>query len=407
MADFSDVPINVTAEQIERIASMDLTTWNEGGILDSASDNELPTSKAVRQYVKNQLVGGIVKKVNEQQPDSYGTVHLGAVNVPYDGIKSTYQKIEEIYESAFLAEKKADDAHSSSLGALNVALDAKSMADFANTAANNAMSEADRVEQQASEWVNELWEEKQDKLTAGKNIKINGNEIEADVSLTAEEVPYDDVQSTKDKIDTLESEVDLFDEIVEAKQDKLTAGNNITIEGNVISASGGGGSFGYPKKIFDTTVTVDNQSTTILAEIDANGTANYTELFVRCRIYSIDGAVAFNVSGKNITFQVNESDTSAATKFGTVAILTTTWNTAHSRCLYGHIRVLENSIVCETNTPANSTNLDGELYSLTTERTGCPLSYSNFTKVKRFRVAMTQSGAPVFPIGTRLEIWAR
>ena len=62
---------------------------------------------------------------------------------------------------------------------------------------------------------------KQDKLTAGTNITIDSNNI---ISATG-----------------LVTQAELA-----SKQDKLTVGDNITIENNVISATGGGGSYTLP-----------------------------------------------------------------------------------------------------------------------------------------------------------------
>lgn len=92
---------------------------------------------------------------------------------------------------------------------------------------------------------------KQDKLVAGDGIKIDGNTISATVAFDPEALKnlvtkdefnkYSDyiesiLVSTNDKLDALS---DWLTEVDENKQDKLIAGENITInENNVISAKG-------------------------------------------------------------------------------------------------------------------------------------------------------------------------
>ena len=89
---------------------------------------------------------------------------------------------------------------------------------------------------------------KQDKLVAGDNITIDGNVISASGGGPA----YDDTelrQMIAGKADTNHNHDGVYQPIgdyasqddLAAKQDKLTAGNNITIVGNVISSTGGGG----------------------------------------------------------------------------------------------------------------------------------------------------------------------
>lgn len=59
-----------------------------------------------------------------------------------------------------------------------------------------------------------------------------------EVVLSAEDVGA----ATKAEVETLDENIQTsLDNIANAKQDKLTAGENITIEGNIISSSGGGG----------------------------------------------------------------------------------------------------------------------------------------------------------------------
>lgn len=115
----------------------------------------------------------------------------------------------------------------------------------------------DRLDRdRALEWVQlnalkKLTKTKQDKLVAGDGIKIDGNTISATVALDPEALKnlvtkedfdkYSDyiesiLVSTNDKLDALS---DWLTEVDENKQDKLIAGENITIdENNVISAKG-------------------------------------------------------------------------------------------------------------------------------------------------------------------------
>ena len=63
MADFDYIPINVTAEKIEKIANMDI---NDTGLDESSDNNSLPTSKLVYDTIKN-LGGGGGGNINVDQ----------------------------------------------------------------------------------------------------------------------------------------------------------------------------------------------------------------------------------------------------------------------------------------------------------------------------------------------------
>ena len=77
---------------------------------------------------------------------------------------------------------------------------------------------------------------KQDTLTAGTNITISNNVISATGGASsADDVSYDNTDSGL----TATNVQDAIDEVVTGKQNKLTAGSNITIQNDVISASGG------------------------------------------------------------------------------------------------------------------------------------------------------------------------
>ena len=92
---------------------------------------------------------------------------------------------------------------------------------------------------------------KQDKLTAGTNITIENNVISAagggsdEVWIGSEEPTGDQtvwIDPTGSETAGLVTQAELAN-----KQDKLTAGTNITIDSNnVISATGGGGSYTLP-----------------------------------------------------------------------------------------------------------------------------------------------------------------
>ena len=76
---------------------------------------------------------------------------------------------------------------------------------------------------------------KQDTLTAGTNITISNNVISATGGASsADAVSYDNTDSGL----TATNVQDAIDEVVTDKQNKLTAGSNITIQNDVISASG-------------------------------------------------------------------------------------------------------------------------------------------------------------------------
>ena len=106
---------------------------------------------------------------------------------------------------------------------------------------------------------------KQNKLTAGENITIEGNVISAVVPSLSGYATEQWVENqgyltehqslanyyTKDEV----YDADEVDDLLDEKQHVLTAGNNITIIDNVISATGGGSS-GTMGRSFTTDVTV-------------------------------------------------------------------------------------------------------------------------------------------------------
>ena len=79
---------------------------------------------------------------------------------------------------------------------------------------------------------------KQDKLIAGDGIIINGNVISVDGSGGGGGITVDDELSTESE-NPVQNKV--ITNALEDKQDVLTAGDNITIEDGVISATGGAG----------------------------------------------------------------------------------------------------------------------------------------------------------------------
>ena len=121
--------------------------------------------------------------------------------------------------------------------------------------ASVAKEKADRVSSDNA--LQENIDAKQNKLTAGDNIKIEGDVI----SSTAGSGSDEKISKLEDKVDNeinraLNEELSLqgnitkekedrvsadntLQENIDGKQDKLTAGENIKIEGNVISATGG------------------------------------------------------------------------------------------------------------------------------------------------------------------------
>jgi len=95
---------------------------------------------------------------------------------------------------------------------------------------------------------------KQDRLTPGHNIAISddnvisafGEEIGGYEGGTNIEIDQNVINCTVDTAGfATEAELDTVRTAVDGKQDRLVAGENITINGNVISATGGGGGQSY------------------------------------------------------------------------------------------------------------------------------------------------------------------
>lgn len=114
---------------------------------------------------------------------------------------------------------------------------------------------------------------KQDKLTAGSNISIVGNVISATgggsgTSYVAGNGINISGNTISADTSTMATKTDLT-----GKQDKLTAGSNITIVGNVISATGGGGGTSYTAgngiNISGTTISAD--TSVVATKTDLSG----------------------------------------------------------------------------------------------------------------------------------------
>lgn len=128
--------------------------------------------------------------------------------------------------------------------------------------------------------------------TAGSGIKISGNKISADTATiaTKSELTSNYVSKT-DAEGTYAAKTDLAN-----KQDKLTAGSNVTIEGNVISATGGGESYNYISE--DTqarTITLGTDSCTGGVKLGSKLIKKY-EKWVIVGVYGQSNAVGYDES---------------------------------------------------------------------------------------------------------------
>lgn len=164
--------------------------------------------------------------------------------------------------------------------------------------ASVAKEKADRVS--SDNTLQENIDGKQDKLTAGENITIEGNVI----SSTTDSGTDEKISKLEDKIDNeinraLNEELSLqgnitkekedrvsadntLQENIDAKQDKLTAGDNIKIEGNVISATGGSTPIDYVDLSSEQTIsgikTFTNEvKTNQIANVNDNAMLRYKE----------------------------------------------------------------------------------------------------------------------------------
>lgn len=128
--------------------------------------------------------------------------------------------------------------------------------------------------------------------TAGSGIKISGNKISADTATiaTKSELTSNYVSKT-DAEGTYAAKTDLAN-----KQDKLTAGSNVTIEGNVISAVGVGESYNYISE--DTqarTITLGTDSCTGGVKLGSKLIKKY-EKWVIVGVYGQSNAVGYDES---------------------------------------------------------------------------------------------------------------
>ena len=112
-------------------------------------------------------------------------------------------------------------------------------------ALNSLADSISNVELTTSQALNTLDINKQDKLTAGSNITIENNVISATTPSLTNYYTKSETDNTfvdKETFDTKEEVISTaLNELNANKQDVLTAGANITIQNNVISATGGGG----------------------------------------------------------------------------------------------------------------------------------------------------------------------
>lgn len=165
--------------------------------------------------------------------------------------KETFDTKEEVISTALnvLNENKADKATTYTKAEVDAEIETLEDAiengqETTSQALNDLSTTISNVESVTSQSLNNLNSIKQDKLTAGSNITIENNVISATApSLTNyyTKTETDNTFVDKSTFDTKEEVISTaLNELDANKQDVLTAGANITIQNNVISATGGG-----------------------------------------------------------------------------------------------------------------------------------------------------------------------
>ena len=191
-------------------------------------------------------------KMQELKRDSEGLYDkIDTVEV---GIKEAKSSAEEAKSTAQMAAGTASDALKESKDALSVAQTAATNANTAISTANSIKATADYANTKADAATTRA-----DSAIAIANVasgKADAAALSAETAQSIANSALSATQNTNTTITVLNKQIQENAQALSSKQDKLTAGQNIIIENNVISSTGGGSTAVRNGINWDNTITV-------------------------------------------------------------------------------------------------------------------------------------------------------
>lgn len=175
-------------------------------------------------------------KMQELKRDSEGL--YDKIDTVEAGIKEAKSSAEEAKNTARMAADTAGDALEEATDALSVAQTAASNANTAISTANSIKATADNANTKADAATTRA-----DSAIATANVasgKADAASLSAETAQSIANSALSATQNINTTITVLNEQVQENTQSLSSKQDKLTAGENIIIENNVISSTGGG-----------------------------------------------------------------------------------------------------------------------------------------------------------------------
>ena len=266
-------------------------------ILRETENTQLEDSSEI--YFKSKDIerglDNLTMQVQDLKRDSLRAVKLShfATQTPEDFTKGIFEAEKRAKEAAANASLSEQNAASSESSAIQASASATASAELAQSAANNGLQYAERAENaaagsaasaaSAAESANlaqDLLNQFDGNVYSKPEIDAKVSGLQAEIDLVESYIPSgtNDVNTLVNKQQLLDEEMDIREDLNEglseiqtqitaqaaaiaSKQEKLVAGNNITIDGNVISATGGGG--GGSAGSADIAKAIENQNTAI------------------------------------------------------------------------------------------------------------------------------------------------
>lgn len=266
-------------------------------ILRETENTQLEDSSEI--YFKSKDIehglDNLTMQVQDLKRDSLRAVKLShfATQTPEDFTKGIFEAEKRATEAAAKASLSEQNAASSETSAVQASASATASAELAQSAANNGLQYAERAENaaagsaasaaSAAESANlaqDLLNQFDGNVYSKPEIDAKVRGLQDEIDLVESYIPSgtNDVNTLVNKQQLLDEEMDIREDLNEGlselqtqitaqaaaianKQEKLVAGNNITIDGNVISATGGGG--GGSAGSADIAKAIENQNTAI------------------------------------------------------------------------------------------------------------------------------------------------
>lgn len=245
-------------------------------ILRETENTQLEDSSEI--YFKSKDIerglDNLTMQVQDLKRDSLRAVKLShfATQTPEDFTKGIFEAEKRAKEAAANASLSEQNAASSETSAVQASASATASAELAQSAANNSLQYAERAESAAAgsaasavssaesaSLAQDLLNQVGESVYSKPEIDAKVSGLQAEIDLVESYIPLgtNDTNTLVNKQQLLDEEMDIREDLNEGlselqtqitaqasaianKQDKLVAGSNITIVGNVISSTGGG-----------------------------------------------------------------------------------------------------------------------------------------------------------------------